>query len=226
MPPLAPVNVVKLSISGQQNGSVDWGIREFFKYSGSAPSSGDLTAINTEAGSAWTADVAPIQGNTVTATLFVSQDLGSSTGIVVPSAGTITGSRGTPAVEAALAMNFSYGIARHYRGGHPRTYLPCGIDTDLSNPASWTTGFQTLAQTAWTNFLNAVAGTTGLSCGTLTHVNVPFYHGVYTTTPPWRGPGFKYPPKPNPTPVPDTIISVVAKLKVSSQKRRRTALTP
>lgn len=225
MPPLlAPV--IRLSISGTQSSAVDWGIRSFFAYSGStAPSAGDLAAINTEVGSAWTADVEPIQANTVALTKIVTQDLTTATGLESVTTGAIVGTRSGTAPEAALAMNISYGILRRYRGGHPRVYLPCGVTSDIQDPANWTSAFVTLAQSAWTNFIAAVAGTTGLSCGSLSHVNVSFYNG-FNTIGPYPDGKFHYPPKPRTTPLIDTVISHVAKQLISSQKRRRTATTP
>ena len=226
MPPLAFAPAIRLSISGKNSGTTDWGIRTFYAYSGStAPTSTDLTAINTEAGSAWTSDVAPIMGSNITATTFTSLDLTSATGAEVTSAGSIAGTRSGTGVEAALAAVVAYGIARHYRGGHPRVYLPAGVTTDVVDPANWNTTFATAVTAAWTNFLAAVAGTTGLSCGSLTHVNISYYHG-FNTVGPYPDGKFKYPPKPRTSALLDNVTSSVCAVKIGSQKRRRTALTP
>ena len=43
---------------------------------------------------------------------------------------------GTP-LPAEVAVLANYRIARHYRGGKPRSYLPLFTASDLDNPSSW-----------------------------------------------------------------------------------------
>lgn len=105
-------------------------------------------------------------------------------------------------------------------------YLPPPVQGDMSNNTNWGSSFLAAAHTAITNFFGAITALSIGSMGTITHANISFYEGVYTTTPPWRGPGFKYPPKYRTVPLVDTVSGYAVKTEIASQRRRRMATTP
>ena len=89
-------------------------------------------------------------------------DLSLATGaeatVALPGQGALTGIR----VPQSAACCVTWRILKHYRGGHPRTYLgPLG-DSAMENSTSLEATFLTSANTAANGFLNAInAGTTG-----------------------------------------------------------------
>jgi hypothetical protein len=71
---------------------------------------------------------------------------------------------GTP-VPAGVALLQNFTVARRYRGGKPRIYLPVGTSATLQNASTWTSGFVTSMNAAWASastFIPAAApsGTT------------------------------------------------------------------
>jgi hypothetical protein len=101
--------------------------------------------------------------NTVTAT-----DLSSINGRTGTATGSTPGTGGTgTSVPNSLAVVVSWQIARHYRGGHPRTYLGALATAILLNQTTFTSTFVSSLQTNANSFLNDVpqivlpSGTTG-----------------------------------------------------------------
>jgi hypothetical protein len=154
--------------------------------------------------------------------LDLSTTSGSSGITAASHAGTNTGS----VLSANTAVNCEYDIARRYRGGKPRMYLPGPVQESLQTPSKWLDVFVGDVNTGVSAFFTALEALSIGSMGTLDHVNISFYHGVYTTTPPWRGPGFKYPPKYRDVALVDPVEGYSCKSEVSSQRRRRAATTP
>jgi hypothetical protein len=85
----------------------------------------------------------------------VAQDLSSPTapGVIL----SLSGNGSTSGVlPASVACCLTWKIARHYRGGHPRTYLgPLG-SAALETATSFEAVFLTATQTAASSFLTAV----------------------------------------------------------------------
>ena len=80
--------------------------------------------------------------------------------------------------------------------------------------------------TAIAAFFTAIEALSVGSMGTLAHVLLSYYSGYSTTTPPWRGPGFKYPPKYRSAAQLMTVECYSTKAVIGSQRRRRTSTTP
>lgn len=102
---------------------------------------------------AWVANVLAKQSHEVILGKVVGTDLTNATGVVATSTDPDTpGTVFSNALPANAAMTVSWPIPRHYRGGHPRTYL-AGFDlTLLSNANSWTAAAVTSLTTALTAF--------------------------------------------------------------------------
>ena len=101
-----------------------------------------------------------------------------------------------------------------------------GPALSLLDNSHWTTTFITNTNSAFTAFMAANVASPPSSFGVLSHVNISFYKGHNTAQPPWRGPGYKYPPLYRATPLVDPVESYSCKAVVGSQKRRRTSVTP
>lgn len=100
---------------------------------------------------AWVANVIPKQCKDITLGKVVGVDLTNSVGVVATSTGAdVPGTVFAGSLPANVAMCISWPIPRHYRGGHPRTYL-AGLDASLvQNATSWTAA-------AITSFVGAMA---------------------------------------------------------------------
>lgn len=225
-PPLPDFPCVRASLSGTCGDSTTWGVRHFFKYSGSAPSGANCVTLATDIATQWATDLSPqYHGNwilTAVDVLDIATDSGYSGLVDVSHAGTRSG---TP-LTSNDCMNVEFGISRRYRGGKPRVYLPPGVAGDLATDTNWTTTFADATASAFSTYAAAIEALTIGSMGTLTHVNLSYYKGYNTNSPPWRGPGFKYPPKYRDTALSDPITGYFGKVEVGSQRRRRTATTP
>lgn len=161
--PVPGVVLVRLKgIIGLQN----WNNVLHLQYAGQAPSVADLNSVGTSVISAWTTNIAPLCNVNVNLTGVDLADLtnpGTSTTSVTQN---VPGTRAGTGLVTSAACVSSWQINIRYRGGHPRTYWPTGVDTDLqANKRLWTTTFVTAMTngvSAFRTALNAitVSGTT------------------------------------------------------------------
>lgn len=202
------------------------GSRFYLSYSGSAPSGANCVTLATDIATQWGTNLGPRVSNDWSLTEVDVLDLGSATGASGTFPTSTAGSNGSPGVPASVAAGTEFGIARRYRGGKPRMYLPGPASTALADAAHWNSTFVTNQNSAFSAFFTALEALSIGSMGTLQHVNISYYHGHNTSTPPWRGPGYKYPPLYRTTPQVDNVLSYSTKSVIASQKRRRLATTP
>jgi hypothetical protein len=138
-----------------QNGSV----------TGATYSAAGIAALTTAFATAYQANFltrvnSSYSGDDVTAT-----DLSSPTGRTSVATLSVAGSGGAGTIPQSAAACVTWKIDRHYRGGHPRTYIGPLAATALENSISLAAAFVTSLQTSATNFLTAVNAITadGLS---------------------------------------------------------------
>jgi hypothetical protein len=222
-PPVAQAVRVKLDYT-QRDGFLA-GSRFFLSYSGSAPTGANCATLAGDVETAWLADLAPLIDDDFALTEVDVLDLSSDSGASGFWTGSEYGTRDGDVLTANVANNVEFNIARRYRGGKPRMYLPPGVQGDLSDNRSWNSDFESATHSGVTAFFAALEALTIGAMGTLAHVNISFYHGVWTTSPPWRGPGFKYPPKYRDTALLDVVTGYAQKVVVGSQRRRRSSTT-
>lgn len=115
----------------------------------------------------WGADTTYL-GTTVT-------DLSSSTAPSSDIAGTAVGTRTGEPIPANVAVLQQYGVARRYRGGHPRTYWPWFTASDIDTPQTWLTDSVTDAHTASALALASGVGVTSGGFTTVSQVQVSYY---------------------------------------------------
>jgi len=130
-------------------------------------------------------------------------DLSSSLGATGNFSSALTGGGGSTTEAASIALCVSWAIGRHYRGGHPRTYLP-GIPTGARQDAGHVTAaYATAVQTDAIGFISAVNGitTTGR---TWLFVTVHYYSGGVISI----------------TPITDNITGAAVNTRYDSQRRR------
>lgn len=200
------------------------GCRFYLSYSGSAPTGANCTSLATSVQSAWGTNL-----KTQTTSNFVLNevdvlDIATNSGLSGQWTGTVAGTAGGTPLPVNCATNIEFGIARRYRGGKPRMFLPPGNAASTANQNSWTSAYITATNTGVTAFFAALAALSIGSMGTLQHVNLSYYHGFTNITnssgreravPTYRA-----------TALHDNITGYSTKTIIGSQKRRRTSTTP
>ena len=97
-------------------------------------------------------------------------DISSPTGAVATNTLGVVGTRpagGSPPASVAYAV--SWGIALHYRGGHPRNYIPLCNSADITGGRLLTSTLQNTVSAQWAAYLTAfnaiTSGTVSLTMG-------------------------------------------------------------
>lgn len=226
MPALPSVpGVIRVALKWTLETGHTAGSRFFFSYTGGPPSAADCEAVAAGVATAWSDSLNGNQSSEWTLSEVNVVDLSSDTaneGSAFPAAaGGNEG--GIISVELATLMNCE--IARRYRGGRPRIYLPIGTENDISDDrVTWGATFISGVNGNWAGFKDAVLALTGIGMTLTDHVNVSYYSGFASSQNPvtkrWRNI-----PTPRSSAVVDGIIQTQARPEITQQRRRRTALT-
>lgn len=222
MPPLAPVpNVVRAKIGYTLGDDTGAGSRLFFKYTGGAPTAADLTTWASTIFDALTPLAAFCTVDKVFTSVVV-QDLGTDIGFQGAHVGATPGTRAILDNPASAAVVFEHVVARHYRGGKPKAYMPLGAPVDLNTAQTWGAALVTEWSAAWTTFLLACTEGSPAGLHPVDHVNVSYYQG--STASIVGGAGYergKTTLKPRVGgPHVDLVISSAARIRVGTQRRR------
>lgn len=158
--------------------------REFFRYTGGPPTDADLTTWSTTITTAWDAEMKGLHSSHVVLTGVKVTDLTSPTSAVGENLIDITGTRSGAPMGAENAVLISQQVHRRYRGGHPRMYLPLGVEGDLADAQTWGPTFRSAVETDRAAFLAAITGTLPSGLSSVVQCNVSYYAGftVHTGT--------------------------------------------
>lgn len=222
MPALpSPGAIVQTNLSWMVEGDTAAITRHFWSYTGGAPSAADVSTLAAEVTSAAVGLFGALlnAASTIGATTArdLSSDMGNEATAGTPGAGTRAGDRLSPGTAAVV----SHSISRHYRGGHPRTYLPLGSGPDIAVAGTWETAFVFDVDSAWGAFVAAVIGNSPYGGLTITNlVNVAFYgppNVIITNPVTGRA---RTVSTVRSTPVVDPITGHVTRTLIGSQRRR------
>jgi hypothetical protein len=216
MPALPNVpGVIKLNI--------DWGVEgdalaqtvHFFSYGGGAPSAGALSTFANDAVASGLTQFQALCNDQVGMISATARDLSSAMGNEATAGTPWVGTRGTALTPPSASMVIAHSISRHYRGGHPRSYLPLGVAGDITVAGRWATGLTAAADTAWGAWVASLVGVSGVT----NLVNVSYYGppnrtitsstGRVRTVSTVRG-----------APIVDAVTGHVARSQIGSQRRR------
>ena len=197
------------------------GSRFYFEYTGGPPSVANLNTLSSDVSSAWATDLAPITSQYNKLVGVTCTDLTSPTSAEGAWTGNIAGGLTGTYLMVESAGCFNSVIARRYRGGKPRIFLPVGdVENTNSDGDTWTSAFITGADAAWVSFKTALQALTGIGCTLTNHVNVSYYKGFASVQNPvtlrWSNI-----PTPRTTAVIDQIESTNLAATLSQQRRRR-----
>jgi hypothetical protein len=221
MPALPPVpGVIKLQLQGTFDASTTWANVLYFLFSGSATSVSDFNTWMNAVANSWATQFASIMAPEVVLTSLKATDLSSSTGLASFILVSKPGTAGVGPLPANCAITIKHFIARRYRGGHPKTFLPAPTNDSTTNMLQWKPAFATNTLSKWNSFIAAAKVTTG-ALTIVDHVNVSFYHGFTNITDPVTGRA-EAKPTLRTTPLVDTITASIVDPNVGSQRRRLT----
>jgi hypothetical protein len=123
---------------------------------GSGISQGEVTTIATGVRNAFKNNYRPQLSNELTLKEVFALDLSTDLGAQATVSGSDTGAIASAAMSANIAMCVTWTIQRHYKGGHPRTYLG-GVPGQWANSnTGWSPAAVTAINGATTAFLAAV----------------------------------------------------------------------
>lgn len=219
MPPLPPITMptcLRLSWSQNDDGGERAGSRIYISYSSSAPSGGALNTLAGVASGAWASHLASLVSSAEGLFSVTVQDLASDEGNVGTSATVEAGTRSGGPLPASACMVINHYQNRHYRGGRPRTYLRCGVDSDLEGTNQWTSAFQTAVLGGWEAFVAEILADSTAGITLEDDVLVSYYNGPITPTPPY----YKKRSALRTSPLVSNITSSEVATKIGSQRRR------
>jgi hypothetical protein len=206
---------LQLGMGGQPNNIT----RFFIHYTGTAPSTSDLNTFATAIRTAFGTNLKSLMTTAYQLTSVTALDLSTTSSPVGSDSTAVSGTRAGANIPASAAVVTSYKIARRYRGGHPRGYWPFGVTTDLGTEQQWGSSFTGSVKTGIDAFYTAVLAAGWSGAGTITHVNVSYFHGSHVVIDPVTGRATNVPDQRG-TPVVDNVTSVLVPLNIGTQRRR------
>jgi hypothetical protein len=213
--------VVRALIKYSAPGIQDLVTRMFWNWAGTLSQTALQNWAN-NVGSVWLTEIAPLVPAGLILTECTAEDLTSATGPAATEAFTHPGSRSGGGYAPAVAFIIQDTIARRYRGGHPRKYLP-GLDitqTATTDANTWLATYANTVVTAWNAFIAGISGANAPS-GTTTwsECNVSYYSGFTAVQNPLTG-RYRNVPKLRTTPLVDIISAHTYNTHFGSQRRR------
>jgi hypothetical protein len=205
MPTLPPVpSVLRSRLFWDVGGSLNATSHVYWHTTSGSVSTADLTALASTIATDYDTNLGPDSPNTTILRQVEVEDLGHSTTIPGVWAGSKPGSYPTAGQSAEVATLINFVIARRYRGGKPRIYLPIGVSAQLANPRQWQSTFKSAVTAHWFNFITAVQSHAPAGASIDKQVSVSYHSGHAL----------------RPTPVIDDVLSASANLIPASQRRR------
>lgn len=218
MPALPPVAAIKLNLNWTVDADTTAQTIHFWTFSGSA-SSADLASFAAAAVSQADTDFAPLCATTVGVASATARDLTSAMGNEAVGGSPWLGTRGSSRLAPATAAVVSHFIARHYRGGHPRTYLPAGIPSDIVAAGTWDPAFVTAVESGWGSWVAALNGSSYGSLNITALSNVSYFGPPNRTITSSTG-RVRTVSTVRATPVVDRITGHTVRSIIGSQRRR------
>lgn len=221
MPPLPPVpGVLKVDHHYDIGSDLTALMRLHVSYSGTPPTNATCAALAHDLFTDFTTIFAPYAVSDVVFTSVAIEDLSTSSGGVGSYTGSVAGTLTGAPTAAQVAALCNAQIARRYRGGKPRSYLPLGSISTMATPQTWTSTFVTNVNAALAQYLADIAVTTEAGCNLQKAVNVSFYSGFTAVTNPITGRTRDVPKVRTGTIPVDPFISWTLNPKLGTQRRR------
>jgi hypothetical protein len=197
------------------------GSRFYLSYSNSAPTATNCNTLASDIATAWNTDIASLMSTTWALTEVDVLDISSLSGASGLWQGSHAGTDSNSPSAAQVSVNVEYKIARRYRGGKPRMFLPPATDTQRNDLSHWSSGYISSVNTGVAAFFAAIEALSVGAMGTLAHVNLSYYKG-FTNIANSSG-RERAVPTYRTSALLDTVTGYTCKAQMGSQKRRRNA---
>lgn len=192
--------------------------RTFYEYTGPGATGPELDTLAAAIGTSANTYLIPLMGATRTLTQIDIVDLTNPTAPTGLAVVSHVGTRAGAALPASAAVVESSQILRRYRGGHPRVYWPFGVQDDMADSQTWSSGFVAAVLTALNDHQADWFGSAPIDLGSVNRVNVSYYQGFT----PHVGTTGRYRNVSNPrvTPIVDAVVSEIVRLGIGQIRRR------
>lgn len=223
-PPLPPSPVLRCALDYVEADGAVAGSRFYLSYTGGSASAADLNTLAVDIGTAWNSNLAVLVQQEYTLNEVDVLDITTPTGSSGRAVVSHPGGDASSSTPQQVAVNVAFSIARRYRGGKPRMYLPPPGRAAFAGENRWSTTYVGQANTQFAAFFAALAALSVGSLGSLKHVNVSYYAGFSNITNSsgriHAAPTYRH------TPLIDVVTGYKTSAVMSSQRRRRLATTP
>jgi hypothetical protein len=203
-----------LAVGGDQTTSV----HGYWKYGPNVPTGANANLVASTAMTSYGTHFHPLMSATAALKHTEVTDLSDPSGAIGTAIAASGGARPGDELPASASVLINFPIARRYRGGKPRVYVPAGVATDVVDPQHWDTAFAQSCQTAWQTLSTDVIGAINSWGSGGGQVNVSYYAGR-TWVVDHLG-NYHRVPTPRDVPRVDDIVSVQASTVIGSQRRR------
>ncbi len=192
--------------------------REFWNYSGTAPSPADLVAWMLNIGASFFTNMLPEFTPDRKLVQISAVDLSSPTASQAVQAFSLVGTRAGNKLPADVSVLDSAEISRRFRGGHCRVYWPAFSESDLFDAQTWLGASISEFATHKNTHDTALAVGVWTGGGSLNRVNVSFYEGftVHTGTT-GRARNVS---TPRATPIIDIVVATIVRLGIATIRKR------
>lgn len=214
--------MIKFRITGTLANDAAWGVGLYTGYSGGTPSPADMLYFCEGIVSAWDTYVGPFISSSVHTLACDGIDLSSDDGAGNTADVDVAGSGDATSVDNQIAGIVKFDIARRYRGGKPKMYLP-GLGADLQEDGShWTDAAVNDIGSAFTSMAGIIDEISTAGIALIGIVNVSRYQGFTAVENPithrWRNiPTYRS------DPLVDLVGGFTMDPLMGTQKRRRLA---
>jgi hypothetical protein len=192
-------------------------IRCFFQYTG-ALSQADAQTWVTAMNAAWGTRWSPQQTTFCTLTNVVLTDLTSATAAQANDATARVGTNGTSPAPLGAAIIIKRRIARRYRGGHSKVYIPGASIVSMGTNNQWVGASLTAFLAAWNNLISDILTAVPVAAAPAFEVSVSYFQGFHNVT----FPSGRIRPVPTlrGSPLIDLVLGHAVNPVVASQRRR------
>lgn len=220
-PPDVP-STIRFRLTGTLQNAAAWGVRFYSTYTGGEPTVANMLTLCEGVGTAWQANISAFQATSSALTAIDGVDLSSTDGAGNTADVDYAGEAAFNQLPNQVAAVAKFDIARRYRGGKPKMFVPAITTNAVLDESHFTGAFCDDLGAAMNSFNDNVKALFADSTTLTGIVNVSFYDGFTSVQNPvtlrWRN---------VPTYRAVALIDVVGGFTVDpvfgTQKRRRLA---
>lgn len=194
--------------------------RVHVRYASGAPTRDELIAYAASIDAEVSTHLLPLCSAQVRTAEVMVTDLTSNVAArgIVTSA--LPGTRAGLPNGAGVAALINFRVARRYRGGKPRIYVPLFVAADLTDHLTWSSEALAEGTASWEAFMSGLMNRTPPGLRVVEQVNVSYYEGFEVVMDPRTGRSRNVSKLRSDGPQVDRITGFAINPKLGSQRRR------